>query len=106
MVTNLVEFFKAVSDITRLRIVNLLLHYSTINVNDLTQILNLPQSNISRHLAILRKSGWLLFNRRDKWVYYKINPDLNRQLLMVFKEMFKNYLQLETDLKNAESRLL
>lgn len=101
----LTEFFKAAGDPTRQRILNLLLHYSSFNVNDLCTILSEPQSKISRHLHILRYSGWVVFNRRDKWVYYRLNPDLNNELLEVLKNMFKDYLEFESDLKNAQSHV-
>lgn len=99
------EFFKAAGDTTRLRILNLLLHNTTFNVNDLCTILREPQSKISRHLNILRNSGWVVFKRRDKWVYYRLNPDLNRELLIVLKTMFKDYLEFESDLKNSQSHV-
>lgn len=100
---NLSEFFKAAGDPTRQRILNLLIHYPAFNVNDLCHILNEPQSKISRHLSILRNSGWLVFKRRDKWVYYRLNPDINQNLLDVLSKIFKDYLEFETDLKNAQT---
>jgi len=100
---NLSEFFKAAGDPTRQRILNLLIHFPAFNVNDLCTILNEPQSKISRHLSILKNGGWLIFKRRDKWVYYRLNPELNQDLLEVLKKIFKNYIEFETDLKNAQS---
>ncbi len=102
MIEDLTDFFKAVGDSTRLRIINLLINYPALNVNDLTTILKLPQSKISRHLSVLRHSKWLVFNRRDKWVYYKINPELDPQLLDAFRNLFKNYLHFESDLKSVK----
>ena len=99
----LVEFFKAAADPTRQRIVNLLIHFSTLNVNDLCTILSEPQSKISRHLQILRNGGWVIFKRRDKWVYYRLNPELNKDLVEVLKNLFKNYIEFESDLKNAQA---
>jgi ArsR family transcriptional regulator len=101
----LTEFFKAAGDPTRQRILNLLLNYASFNVNDLCTILSEPQSKISRHLKILRNSGWVMFTRRDKWVYYRLNPDLNKELLEVLKIIFKDYLEFESDLKNAQAHV-
>ena len=100
---NLSEFFKAAGDPTRQRILNLLIHFPAFNVNDLCKILNEPQSKISRHLNILKNSGWLVFKRRDKWVYYRLNPELNQDFLDVLSKIFKDYLELEMDLKNAQT---
>jgi ArsR family transcriptional regulator len=38
--------------------------------------LELDQPKISRHLAQLRKCGILLDDRRGKWVFYKLHPEL------------------------------
>ena len=104
MINNLSEFFKAIGDPTRLRIVNLLLHYSACHVNEISQILEVPQSKISRNLSTLRHAGWLVHYRRDKWVYYKIDPNLDEQMLQVFREFFKSYIQFDADLKSAKNR--
>jgi len=104
MILDLAEFFKALSDFTRLRIINLLIHFAALNVNDLCAILNQPQGKISRHLNVLRNSKWVVFTRRDKWVYYKINPEVNALLLTVLKEIFQDRLQFESDLKNGRNK--
>jgi ArsR family transcriptional regulator len=40
------------------------------------QALNLDQPKTSRHLAQLRKCGILIDERRGKWVFYKLHPEL------------------------------
>ena len=51
------QFFKALSEPVRLRILNLLLHSDAeICVCALIEALDIPQSVISRHLAYLRKA--------------------------------------------------
>jgi len=57
------ELFKAVADETRLRLLNLLIHYE-LNVNEIVSIFEMGQSRISRHLKILTDCG-LLQSRRD-----------------------------------------
>lgn len=105
MNTGLTDFFKALGDETRQRIINLLLHHSSLNVNDLTRILEIPQSKISRHLALLRHADWLIFTRRDKWVYYRINPELDPHFLDSIRLLFKDYLRFTADLKKAQNEL-
>jgi len=104
MISDLSEFFKALGDHTRLRIINLLIHFPALNVNDLCSNLNQPQSKISRHLNVLRNGKWVIFTRRDKWVYYKLNPEVNQLLINVLKEIFQGHLQFESDLKKAGGR--
>lgn len=71
-----VNFFKCLSDETRLSIVTLVAENKELCVCDLTEKLNLSQPKISRHLALLRSSGLLQDRRQSQWVYYSINPQL------------------------------
>ncbi len=57
------QFFRALADRTRLRIVNLLARGS-LCVCDIQRILEQPQSSVSRHLALLKSAG-LIRDRRD-----------------------------------------
>lgn len=102
MEQDLTVFFKGLTDQTRQRIVNVLLHHPAVNVNDLSSILSVPQSKVSRHLAILRHSGWLVYTRREKWIYYKLNPELNSQFLEALKLLFNQFLLFESDRKSAQ----
>jgi ArsR family transcriptional regulator len=40
------------------------------------EALSLDQPKASRHLAQLRKCGILIDERRGKWVFYKLSPEL------------------------------
>ncbi|WP_109440459.1 metalloregulator ArsR/SmtB family transcription factor [Acinetobacter haemolyticus] len=71
-----VNFFKCLSDETRLNIVTLVVENKELCVCDLTEKLQLSQPKISRHLALLRSSGLLQDRRQSQWVYYSINPQL------------------------------
>ncbi len=72
----LVQFFKCLSDETRLRCVTILQKEGKLCVCELTAALALSQPKISRHLAQLRQNGLLLDSREGQWVYYQINPKL------------------------------
>ena len=73
---NQTDFFKCLSDPTRLDIMKLVLAKQNICVCELTEALNLSQPKISRHLALLRNLSVLLDQRQGQWVYYRLNPDL------------------------------
>lgn len=71
------NYFKALSDETRLRCLMLLYKQEKeLCVCELTTALELSQPKISRHLAPLRHNNILQDQRVGQWVYYKINPDL------------------------------
>lgn len=65
---------KALSEATRLRILALLASTEgrELCICDLTAALALPQSTVSRHMAILRQAGWVLAKRKGKWTYYRL----------------------------------
>jgi ArsR family transcriptional regulator, arsenate/arsenite/antimonite-responsive transcriptional repressor len=86
-----VQIYKALADETRLRILALLFAEGELCVCDIIAALNLPQSTTSRHLAHLRKAGWVNDRRCGLWIYYSIRdcganqkeliPLLKKQLL-------------------------
>lgn len=73
---NQVDFFKSLSDPTRIDILKLVMAKENICVCELTEQLDLSQPKISRHLALLRNLSILLDERRGQWVYYSLNPNL------------------------------
>jgi ArsR family transcriptional regulator len=80
------NYFKALSDETRLRCIMLLYKEGELCVCELTTALELSQPKISRHLAQLRQSRLLVDNRSSQWIYYKINPELPAWALTVLSE--------------------
>ena len=67
------RLFKALSDKTRLRILNLL-RAGELCVCDLVSVLNVPQPKVSRHLAYLRKVGLVTVRKESVWCYYQLAP--------------------------------
>lgn len=62
---------KALADPVRLRLVALLAH-GELTVQELTEILRMGQSRISRHLKILCDAGVLTAKRQGTWGYYRL----------------------------------
>lgn len=73
---NPVQFYKCLSDETRLRCLLLIQQESELCVCELTEALDEIQPKISRHLAQLRKCELLVDRRQGQWVFYQINPSL------------------------------
>lgn len=63
------EVFKALADRNRIRILNLL-HGKTLCVCDLEAILELNQSNLSRHLGKLHQAGLVTAQKRALFTHY------------------------------------
>lgn len=68
---DLAQFFAALSDPTRLRLLNLM-NGREVCVCYLVEILGQGQPKISRHLAYLRKAGIVEARREGKWMHYRI----------------------------------
>lgn len=66
------SLFQALSDVTRLRIVNFLTH-GEFNVSEIVSVLDCSQSKASRHLSFLRRSGLVLDRKFHNQVLYSIN---------------------------------
>ncbi len=63
--------FAALSDPTRLRLLNLM-REREVCVCDFVEILGQSQPKISRHLAYLRRAGIVCARRDGKWMHYRI----------------------------------
>lgn len=70
--TQLEELFKALADVTRLRIVRLLMA-GEVCVCDIHDSLKIPQAKASRHLAYLRRAGLVTTRREGLWVHYSLS---------------------------------
>jgi ArsR family transcriptional regulator len=68
---DLPQFFQALGDTTRLRLLNLM-GEQEVCVCYFVEILGAPQPKISRHLAYLRKAGIVSARRAGKWMHYRI----------------------------------
>ena len=63
-------YFQVLSEPTRLRILNLL-RGTERNVGELADLCGFTAANISRHLAMLTKHGFLVRENRGTSVYYR-----------------------------------
>lgn len=68
----LLKVFKTLTDPTRIRLLALL-EREELAVQELTEILGIPQSTVSRHLGILREAGALRDRRAGTHVYYSFD---------------------------------
>lgn len=83
----LAEFYKALGDETRLKIIQMLAE-KEMCVCEVIDRLNLSQPAISHHLKILRQAGLVQDTKEGKWVYYALkesafkdyNAELNKIL--------------------------
>ena len=83
-VSHLAEQFHALSDETRVRIVELLSEGEQC-VCELTGQLGLAQSLLSFHLKVLKDAGIVRDRRKGRWAYYSLEADAT----IVMNEFFE-----------------
>lgn len=66
------EYFSLLSEPSRLRIIQAICHEER-SVQDVVECTGLPQPNVSRHLALLHRSGVLSRRRSGTSVYYRVS---------------------------------
>jgi ArsR family transcriptional regulator len=98
------NIFKSLDDETRLRILSLLLEEEELCVCYLMDVLQLPQSTVSRHLALLKKAGWLKDRREGVWIYYSICRSL-AQIQQFLLPVLRNFLPSTDIAKEDQMRL-
>ena len=90
----MLELFKALADPCRLRLVGVLLK-AELTVQELTQVMGMGQSRISRHLKILAEAGILSVKRQGTWSYYRAG-DGNPFFCAILPEFERALEQLPT----------
>ena len=76
-IKNILDVFKGMSDITRLRILNLLANRGSICVCDMAKVLEVAQGRLSSHLKILRSSDMVEDKREGLWILYSIPQEIS-----------------------------
>jgi len=85
------KIFKAIGDFSRIRIINLLLE-ERLCVSELSNLMQMSISAISRHLSRLNLVGIIEDNHEAQWVYYEISEDFaekNSELFEYIKTITK-----------------
>ena len=79
---------RALSDETRLRILNLLVERGETCVCEIMETLATTQSNVSFHLTVLKNAGLIADEKIGKWMFYSINLKALEQHLATFGAAF------------------
>ena len=101
----MIDVLKALSDENRLRIINLLA-IQMLCVCELEVLLDMNQSNVSRHLGKLKAAGIIISTKEAQWVRYVINETfkISHELLYSYlKAQFKDEVIYQADLKKLSA---
>ena len=93
---NRADFFKALSEETRLRMLEIIAEEELCNCQ-IMERLNISQSLVSHHIKTLKQAGIIDERRNGKWTYYTINIENTEEYLvslctkLVNKEDIKHF---------------
>lgn len=87
----MVRAFKALSDPGRIRILKML-EVRPLCVCEITEVLQLATSTVSKHLSVLRDAGYILDEKEGKWVNYHLNHDQNSEYLRHLLPLIRTWL--------------
>jgi ArsR family transcriptional regulator, arsenate/arsenite/antimonite-responsive transcriptional repressor len=102
LLAQVVNFFKACSDQTRLRILNLLSVEGEVGVCFLVDVLGTNQPKISRHLAYLKKMGLVEVRKDGLRVNYRLASQLSepsQRILECLATCFSGIEELSMDVQ-------
>jgi ArsR family transcriptional regulator len=106
-VADLDTLFRGFADETRLRILNLLAA-GELCVCDIVDILRMPQSTVSRHLAYLRRAGLVEATREWKLAHYRLaeaTHPVHRNLIKCVRSCFTGIRSLDRERAIAARRV-
>ena len=100
----LTNYFKLLSDETRLRIMVLLFH-NEFCVCQITGITGISQPNVSKHLARLRDMGLVKDERKEQYTFYSLNikDELFEDILEDIVKNIENYSTLRLDIEKSKA---
>lgn len=96
------EFFAALADRTRLRLINLMRN-GEVCVCFFAETLGTNNPKISRHLSYLKRANLVTARRDGKWMHYSLNPPNDEQGSELFSTLLKSFEsdeEMQSDLKS------
>jgi len=104
-VDQLLRILKALSDESRLRILNLIINADEICVCDIERTLGFTQTKVSRHLTALKNANLVTDRRQGLWILYSFTGDrqkAHKQLLKGLKDVFTSYPVFREDIHRLQ----
>lgn len=81
------RMLKAVANEKRLQILFAVAD-KEMNVGEIEKLVNLSQSALSQHLAVLRAAGIVSTRRNAQTIFYKLKDDKVKELLSLLQKLF------------------
>lgn len=99
-----IQTFKALSDPSRIRILKML-QIKPLCVCEITDILDLATSTVSKHLSILRDAGFIVDEKDGRWVNYRIDDSRWNQYSADILPLVKDWLNDDQQVLSDREKL-
>ena len=86
----LAETFKLLGDPTRARILYALLDAGELNVTDLAEVVDVPETSVSHALRLLRTAGIVRNRRSGRMIFYALDDAHVRMVLQLSLEHLRH----------------
>lgn len=108
-VQSVTDRLAALCDATRLRLLRVL-EREELSVGELSSVVQLPQSTVSRHLKLLSEHGWLVHRSEGTSTFYRLLmddlPEDSRPIWAVVRDQLGDGADLADDLRRLQGVLL
>jgi ArsR family transcriptional regulator len=98
------QFFAALADRTRLRLINLI-GTDEVCVCFFVEVLGDSQPKISRHLAYLRRAELVSARREGKWIHYRVTEPQDPYAARVLRDV-REWLAHDREMQRDRERLI
>jgi ArsR family transcriptional regulator, arsenate/arsenite/antimonite-responsive transcriptional repressor len=103
-IKNVLTAFKALGDLTRLRIL-MSLRGGKLCVCQIIALIGLAPSTVSKHLSILYQAELVEVDKRGRWIYYRLSPAVDRRLMKWLEAALANDEKILADAQTLEKIL-
>ncbi len=100
----LIKIFKALSDPNRIRILKML-EIRTICVCEVSEVLHLANSTVSKHLSILRDAELIIDEKVGKWVNYSLNTAKTERYVSELLPLLSTWLPDDETIRQDAERV-
>ncbi len=101
-----IKTFKALSDPNRIRIIKML-QIKPLCVCEITEVLDLATSTVSKHLSMLRDAGFIVDEKDGKWVNYRVEESewnkYSAEIIPLMHAWFNDDDQVQSDKVKLEA---
>src|SRR5215471_12252902 len=100
------QLYRLLGDEARLRLLRVLAR-ERLNVTELTGILGLAQSGVSRHLGLLKEAGFVVEEKDAGYTYYRVSPSMTDDSNRIWNALADQFDQAAVDpaVRADEARL-